>query len=230
MWKENRGIPRPPLPEDTKEWVDGEQRVSHHHPRTIHFPPVTPYLLPPLPLFLPLSRVISSFTFLVSASSSHPPSRAPLTAFSRFPTLIHRPKPASTLPPDLDPLSILPVYAARRDARMLWEFVLGRTFNDASEKFWGRKKREGGGVLDRFLFSSRFSGLLFGGKRDRGKFSTGAAPRRREISSPRELCTGTVHNVFLRWREGRRRGLVRSRKEIFKRGVVVELHFSTFSR
>lgn len=184
MWKENRGIPRPPLPEETKEWVDGEQRVSHHHPRTIHFPPVTPYLLPPLPLFLPLSRVISSFTFLVSASSSHPPSRAPLTAFSRFPTLIHRPKPASTLPPDLDPLSILPVYAARRDARMLWEFVLGRTFNDASEKFWGRKKREGGGVLDRFLFSSRFSGLLFGGKRDRGKFSTGAAPRRREISSP----------------------------------------------
>lgn len=39
-------------------------------------------------------------------------------------------------------------------------------------------------MLDRFLFSSRFSGLLFGGKRDRGKFSTGAAPRRREISSP----------------------------------------------
>lgn len=42
-----------------------------------------------------------------------------------------------------------------------------------------------------------------------------------------ELCTGTVHNVYIR--TVGRGGSVRSGKEIFKRGVMVSLHPSTFS-
>lgn len=76
-------------PEQTKEWVDGEQRVSHHHRSTIHFPPVTPCLLPPPPLS---STVACNFKFhflrlslLVSSALEGPLNRV----FQRFPTLIH---------------------------------------------------------------------------------------------------------------------------------------------
>lgn len=113
-------------PEQTKEWVDGEQRVSHHHRSTIHFPPVTPCLLPPPPLS---STVACNFKFhfprlslLVSSALEGPLNRV----FQRFPTLIHL---------DLDPLSILSVYVEMHARRTPWEFVLGRAFNDTSEKF-----------------------------------------------------------------------------------------------
>lgn len=39
------------------------------------------------------------------------------------------------LPLDLDPLSILSVYVGMHARRTPWEFVLGRAFNDTSEKF-----------------------------------------------------------------------------------------------
>lgn len=97
-------------------------------PRAIHFPPVTPYLPPPPPspfLFLPLSRVISSFTFLVPAPS-YPPSRAPLNRV--FSLSNPHPQPPTSLL-DLDRY----LFTSLRDA----SHALGirRTFNDTSEKF-----------------------------------------------------------------------------------------------
>lgn len=139
----------------------------------------------PLPLFLPLSRVISSFTFLVSASSSHPPSRAPLTAFSRFPTLIH-----------LACLSISIRY-------LFYQFTSGctrvaRPGNSCSvarlttprRNFEEEKERERGRgtVFDRFLFLSRFVPSSSSKRTETvGNFQPASSPRRREISSPRRI-------------------------------------------
>lgn len=86
------------------------------------------------------------------------------------------------------------------------------------------RERGGGTVFDRFLFLSRFSSS----KRTEtvGNFQ----PARRLVGEKfllrAELCTGTVHNVYIRTVGGG--GSVRSGKEIFKRGVVV-YHPSTFS-
>lgn len=174
MRKENRGIrvPRPPLPEQTKEWVDGEQRVFHHHHGPPIFHPLHRIFSLPLPLFLPLSRVISSFTFLVSAPRFMRPRGPPLTAFSRFSTLIHL-HPASR---SLGPLSISPVYDALRCMRVACSgnscsvarlTTPRRNFEKEKE---GERERGGGIVFDRFLFFS-FPSLRREERRDHGKFS-----------------------------------------------------------
>lgn len=202
----------------------GGWRATCFPPPPVHHPFSARYTVPSppffLPLFLPLSRVISSFTFLVSTSSSHPPSRAPLTAFSRFPTLIYL---------DLDPLSILSVYVGMHARRTPWEFVLGRAFNDTSEKFWGREReREEEEPCSIAFFSFRGS-FLPPLRREQRPWEIFNRPRRlvgEKFLLRAELCTGTVHNVYIRTVGGG--GSVKSGKEIFKRGVVVH-HPSTFS-
>lgn len=153
----------------------------------------------PLPLFLPLSRVISSFTFFVSASSSHPPSRAPLTAFSRFPTLIHL---------DLDPLSILSVYVGMHARRTPWEFVLGRAFNDTSEKFWEREReREEEEPCSIAFFSFRGS-FLPPLRREQRPWEIFNRPRRRRnfFSAQNYALGPCIMYIFVRWGEGARSG------------------------
>lgn len=157
----------------------------------------------PLPLFLPLSRVISSFTFLVSASSSHPPSRAPLTAFSRFPTLIH-----------LACLSISIRY-------LFYQFTSGctrvaRPGNSCSvarlttprrnfEEERERERRRNRVRSLSFPFAVR-SFLLFEENRDRGKFSTGlVASSARNFFSAQNYALGPcIMYIFVRWGEGAR--------------------------
>lgn len=82
-------------------------------------------------------------------------------------------------------------------------------------------------MFDRFLFLSRFVPSSSSKRTETvGNFQ----PARRLVGEKfllrAELCTGTVHNVYIRTVGGG--GSVRSGKEIFKRGVVV-YHPSTFS-
>lgn len=209
-------------PEQTKEWVDGEQRVSHHHRSTIHFPPVTPYLLSPPPLS---STVACNFKFhfprlslLVSSALEGPLNRV----FQRFPTLIH-----------LACLSISIRY-------LFYQFTSGctrvaRPGNSCSvarlttprRNFEEEKERERGRgtVFDRFLFLSRFVPSSSSKRTETvGNFQPASSAKKFLLRA--ELCTGTVHNVYIRTVGGG--GSVRSGKEIFKRGVVVH-HPSTFS-
>lgn len=195
MWKENRGILGPRTDERMGGW-----RATCFPPPPVHHPFSARYTVPSppffLPLFLPLSRVISSFTFLVSTSSSHPPSRAPLTAFSRFPTLIYL---------DLDPLSILSVYVGMHARRTPWEFVLGRAFNDTSEKFWGREReREEEEPCSIAFFSFRGSPL----RREQRPweiFNRRVASSARNFFSAQNYALGPcIMYIFVRWGEGAR--------------------------
>lgn len=187
-------------PEQTKEWVDGEQRVSHHHRSTIHFPPVTPCLL--LPLFLPLSRVISSFTFLVSASSSHPPSRAPLTAFSNAFQL-------SSTSISIRYLFYQFTSGCTRVARPGNSCSVARltTPRRNFEEERERERRRNRVRSLSFPFAVR-SFLLFEENRDRGKFSTGlVASSARNFFSAQNYALGPcIMYIFVRWGEGARSG------------------------
>lgn len=196
MEREQRD-PRLPIPEQTKEWVDGEQRVSHHHRSTIHFPPVTPCLL--LPLFLPLSRVISSFTFLVSASSSHPPSRAPLTAFSNAFQL-------SSTSISIRYLFYQFTSRCTRVARPGNSCSVAR-LTTPRRNFEKERERERRRNRVRSL-SFSFRGLLFEENRDRGKFSTGlVASSARNFFSAQNYALGPcIMYIFVRWGEGARSG------------------------
>lgn len=113
--------------------------------------------------------------------------------------------------------------------RTPWEFVLGRAFNDTSEKFWGREReREEEEPCSIAFFSFRGS-FLPPLRREQRPWEIFNRPRRlvgEKFLLRAELCTGTVHNVYIRTVGGG--GSVRSGKEIFKRGVVVH-HPSTFS-
>lgn len=139
----------------------------------------------PLPLFLPLSRVISSFTFLVSASSSHPPSRAPLTAFSRFPTLIHLACPSISIRYLFYQFTSGCTRVARpgNSCSVARLTTPRRNFEEEKERERGR-----GTVFDRFLFLSRFVPSSSSKRTETvGNFQPASSPRRREISSPRRI-------------------------------------------
>lgn len=190
-------------PEQTKEWVDGEQRVSHHHRSTIHFPPVTPCLLPPPPLS---STVACNFKFhfprlslLVSSALEGPLNRV----FQRFPTLIH-----------LACLSISIRY-------LFYQFTSGctrvaRPGNSCSvarlttprrnfEEERERERRRNRVRSLSFPFAVR-SFLLFEENRDRGKFSTGlVASSARNFFSAQNYALGPcIMYIFVRWGEGAR--------------------------
>lgn len=123
-----------------------ETVFSRGHPRLRSiFRPLHPIFFSPTFFFLPLSRVISSFTFPVSASRREPL----LTAFSRF-SVPYLPFHDSTHPLTR-PLFLsfrcriaaiyLPVYAVR--SGRFQEYACGQfqPFNDTSEKFWRQRRK-----------------------------------------------------------------------------------------
>lgn len=172
----------------------------------------------PLPLFLPLSRVISSFTFLVSASSSHPPSRAPLTAFSNAFQL-------SSTSISIRYLFYQFTSRCTRVARPGNSCSVARLTTPRRNFEEEREREEEEPCSIAFFFLSR-PPL----RREQRPWEIFNRPRRlvgEKFLLRAELCTGTVHNVYIR--TVGRGGSVRSGKEIFKRGVVVSLHPSTFS-